>query len=342
MSCASRSSTPETTTSDSPPPLSNALTMIRVRVLVYVKDGMYPLAHNMSLPLRQAFRLRDSMWFQQSIPGDHRCDMNIWRGKYEDWTTVNRDEVEIWVTEKSCTFILRLPHVQNCVGLGREIQCREACRLQFYGALSVGAGAPQDIRVPRPEKIGDDFTVVVYPAVLQAPLMFVIRLELDGLIAIWDYPLLAQACFGCDSREEADVNGIRVWDPQQCQFEFYELGESLYAVEGYDFILVRHEYNRYAPGLGRYIAQLEMQTINGVFPTNIPFADPTYTPLARPAQSVRVKRDATWKDYKANEDSGSGEVYGEDDEDREDLDSADEVQTDEVDSESGHAEGIRK
>ncbi|PIL28192.1 hypothetical protein GSI_09729 [Ganoderma sinense ZZ0214-1] len=338
MSSASRSPTREPYPSYSPPPPWDPRT-IRVRILIYILDHAYPLVHTMNLTLDQPFRLRDSMWFQQAISGDYRRDINLWRRKYEDWATVNRDEVEISVTAYSSTFILRLPHVRHCVGLGREIQAREDFRLQHDGMLPVRPRELCDIRVPRPEKIGDDFIVVVYPAMVDAPHVFVIRLELNGLIAIWDYPALAQACFGCVSPEDAIEIGIRIWNPQRARFDFYDARDALYAVEGYDFVLIRHEYNRYAPRLGKYIAELEMQTMRGVFPTNIPFGDPTHTPLARPAQSIRVKRDVTW--YEHTHTGESHDTEGSDSEESSGADhDEDEMDDEATEWESQGAEGI--
>ncbi|KAI1782274.1 hypothetical protein LXA43DRAFT_1104420 [Ganoderma leucocontextum] len=281
---------------------------IRVRIIVYVRDRADPKEKAMDLPLYQTYCLRDSVWFQETIRGDYRREMHIWQRKYEDWVTVTRNQVKIWVSDKSTTFILRLPHVRQCVGFGHQIQLREDRRRAYYGLQPALSREVRDIRVPRPEKIGDDFIVVVYPAMLAVPLVFIIRLELDGRIAIWDYPALAQACFDCESPEDADT-GIRVWNPQHAIFDFLEAdeAEALYAVDGYDFLLVRHEYNRYAPGLGKYIAQLEMQTIRRVQPSNIPFDDPTHTRIARPAQSVRAKREPSPDVSMATEESDSEE-----------------------------------
>lgn len=58
--------------------------------------------------------------------------------------------------------------------------------------------------------------------------------------------------------------GIRVWNPQRAQFNYYDADTSIYAVQGYDFVLVRNEYNKYTPGLGDYIAKLEKQTVQPV------------------------------------------------------------------------------
>ena len=58
--------------------------------------------------------------------------------------------------------------------------------------------------------------------------------------------------------------GIRVWNPERTRFDYYDADTSIYAVQGYDFILVRNEYNHYTPGLGNYIAKLEKQTFRPV------------------------------------------------------------------------------
>ena len=91
--------------------------------------------------------------------------MHIWHSRYHDWVTVARHKVKIWVSRKSTTFILRFPHVRHCVDLGLELQFREDRRRAYYGLLPVLSREVNDVRVPRPEKIGDNFIVVAYPAV---------------------------------------------------------------------------------------------------------------------------------------------------------------------------------
>ena len=58
--------------------------------------------------------------------------------------------------------------------------------------------------------------------------------------------------------------GIRVWNAQRARFDYYDADTSLYAVQEYDFVLVRNKYNKYTPGLGDYIAKLEKQTLRPV------------------------------------------------------------------------------
>lgn len=131
------------------------------------QDHAYPSVKRIELPVQEAFFLCDSEWFRQLQPGDYRCELHLWHSLYNDWVTVARHKVKVWVSRKSTTFILRFPHVRQCVNLGLELQYREDCRRTYYGLPPALARDVYDVRVPRPEKIGDDFIVVVYPAVSQ-------------------------------------------------------------------------------------------------------------------------------------------------------------------------------
>ena len=85
-----------------------------------------------------------------------------------------------------------------------------------------------------------------------------------GHVSIWDYPSLAQVLYGCTSTLEATTSSMCVWSPETVAFNFVDMYSPIYAITGYNFILVRHKCNLHAPGLGDYIGQLEEQTRNPI------------------------------------------------------------------------------
>ncbi|KAI1784954.1 hypothetical protein LXA43DRAFT_1100866 [Ganoderma leucocontextum] len=300
-----------------------------IRILIYDEDDEFPRVRAFNVPLHKYFRPSHTLWFEDAITGDHRRVILLWEGDGEDWSKVARDKVKLWIDGKSSSFIFRLRKVRRCLGLGSELQLQEQHREDLPNDVPTAPREVRDLRVPRHEKIGDDFTVVAYSAICAVAQVFIIRLERDGRIAVWDYPALAKVCFGCTSLKDATQGGMRVWNPQRVKFNYYKPVKPLYAVKGYDFIIVRNEYNKYAPGLGMYIEELERQTKHQVHPMNIPFDDPTRTPLARPALSVRVKRESSCEVSTDDESSDSDDESSSSDEDDANVMQADPHDSDE-------------